>query len=435
MSERRPEDGHEGRTAPSDRPADGAPAAKKKRRRRPKRRPTDAAPARPDAPASADDHARRALGALRDLARAVAAEAGETGRLPIETLQLALDVPLDGQPLGDAAQGLVASLRDRLGDAIRGASAFREGHVYDFFTDSAESSYSRPPGPTHVFAGFAANGKPMWETFPNVCLARKEPRVDRLWAEPPEVIAIVQRGDELSTELLPEFGRGSLAYAVLGQVALGLLPRNLDPQRPDGDRVALTLQIVETTQGTERHRLRFNALGLMPIDIAFAAADADARSPAEAFRQILRAARQRVDALGKRVAQAGRRGEKLDRDELVRQILSRLRADVNRVWKVRSYRTQHAASRHQSGERPTGVALADARSAGDGRLLRDTHRETIIVLGPKSRAHVFTAAGRHVTSLQLAPGEAERKTDKGRWRPLDRAIADDFRRAVDSSGE
>lgn len=432
MAERRPEDGHGGRTGspgPSSDPAVGA-KNKKKKRRRPQRRPDG-----PAAPATADDHARRAIGALRELARAVAAEKGQSGHLPVDSLQLLLDLPLDGQPLGEAVRRLVGNLRDRLGDAIRGASAFRDGHVYDFFTDSAESSYSLPPSPAHVFAGFAANGKPMWETFPNVCLARKEPRVDRLWAEPPEVIAIVQRGDELSTELLPEFGRGSLAYAVLGQVVLGLLPRNLDPQHPDRDRVALTLQIVETSQGTERHRLRFNALGLLPQEIAFAAADNDARSPAEAFRQILRAARQRVDALGQRVTLAARRGEKLDRTELVRQILSRLRADVNRVWKVRSYRTQHAANRHQSGDRPTGVALADARAAGDGRLLRDAHRETIIVLGPKSRAHVFTPAGRHVTSLQLTPGEAERKADKGRWRPLDRAVADDFRRAVESSEE
>jgi len=381
------------------------------------------------------DRAARVLGELRELARDLAVEHGapRQGAFPVEAVRLGLDLPMGGPAaVRAAAEVLVETLRGRLGEALRGATAFREGHVYCFFTDSPESPYSRPSTPTEVFVGYAANGKPVWESFPNLCLARREPRVDRLYASPPEVVALALSAAELSGELLPGFGRDSLAYAVLGQVVVGLVPRDLDPGNRDAERVALTLQVVETTQGTARHRLRFNVLGLPPEAIAIAAAEGDPRGPAEAFRQVLRATRQRVDSLGRQLALAARQGERLDREVLVQRILGRLRADVLRVFKLRAYRTQHAAARHKSGERPTGVALKDARAAGDGRLLRDTQRHTVIVVGPRGRAHVFTPEGKHVTSLQLDDGELERKSERGRWRPLDRADSERFRQVVEA---
>ncbi|TNF24288.1 MAG: hypothetical protein EP329_25180 [Deltaproteobacteria bacterium] len=402
-----------------------APAKRRKRRRRSK--PDDGGGP------SLEERAARALTELRVLARELAAEQGgpRSGRFPVETLDVALTIPMGGAPeqVRPAAQTLLGHLRERLDEALRGAVAFREGHVYCFHTDQPESPYSQPPDANAVFAGYAANGRPEWRSFPNLCLERREPRVDRLYADPPEVIAIVQTAEELSGDLLPGFGRRSLAYAVLGQVVVGLVPRDLD-LRGRGERVAVTLQLVETTQGTRDHRLRLNLLGLPSDDIITAAAEADERSPAEAFRKVLRTARQRIDALGRQLALAARRGEEVDRDRLVEQILSRLRTDVLRVLKVRGHRTQHAEVRHQSGERPTSLALQDARAAVDGRLFDDTYKHTIVVLGPKQRAHVFTAGGRHVTSLVLDPGELERKLERRRWRPLDAAAAEAFRRAV-----
>ena len=384
------------------------------------------------------DRAARVLGELRGLARDLAAELGapSSGRFPVDALDLALSLPLGSgpEPLAAAGDALIATLRERLDEALRGTMAFREGHVYCFHTDQPESPYSSPPSAASVFAGYAANGRPEWQSFPNLCLARREPRVDRLYADPPEVLALVQTADELSGELLPGFGRGSRAYAVLGQVVLGLVARDLDLRARGAERVALTLQIVETTQGTRDHRLRLNLLGLPAEAIATAAAEADERSPAEAFRKVLRTARQRIDALGRQLAIAARRGEAVDREALVGQILNRLRTDVLRVLKVRGHRTQHAEVRHQSGERPTSLALQDAHAAIDGRLLNDTQRLTVVVLGPKQRAHVFTPTGRHVTSLVLEPGEVERKLERGRWRPLDRTGVQTFRRAIAGSG-
>lgn len=111
-------------------------------------------------------------------------------------------------------------------------------------------------------------------------------------------------------------------------------------------------------------------------------------------------------------------------------MLGHLRADLVRVFSLQQWRTRHAEERHVDGRRPTSAALGDARDAADDRLLHDTRRETIVVIGPRSRAHVFTPAGQHVTSLRLQPGELDRKLGRQRWQPLRAAQIAAFRAAL-----
>ncbi len=322
---------------------------------------------------------------------------------------------------------LLTALRGQVADAIRGSTAFLEGHVYCFFSASPDGPHSRPPHPADVFAGFSPNGRPAWISFTNLCLARGEPRVDRLFGEPPELIALVIPADTLAGELLPGFGRDSLAWRLHGQVVCGLIPRDLNPRTRSADRVALTLQIIETQQPGGRGRLRLNILGLSPEAIAEAAAAADPTSSAEAFRRLVRATRERVDQLGRRAALAARRGETFDLADQVSALLVRLRSDVLRVFRARDHRTLHAEERHRSGERPTAQALTDALAASDGRLLHDGQKDTWVVLGPRLRVHVFSRAGRHVTSLELEPHEVARRVDLGRWRPAPRHAMELFK--------
>ncbi|MFO0745266.1 MAG: hypothetical protein U1F43_06240 [Myxococcota bacterium] len=416
---------------------------KKKRRRRRKRPPGPPAPHGDGAPsghvarppeargrgvASPGDgpSALRVIAELDRLAHAIVREQ-DGGRPPEVELMVPLSLVLGGPARsGERAAALVTALRQRIGEAVRGASAFHEGHVYCFYTDQPDSPYSRPPHATDVFAGYAANGRPEWVGFANLCLRRQEPRVDRLYADSPEIIAVVQMQDELVDGLMPGFGHGSRAYRLLGQVAFGFVPKDLDP-RSGAERVALSLQIVATTHGTSAERLRLNVIGLSPEAIAEAAASADATSSAEAFRLVVRATRERVDALGRRVALAGRRGETLDVDAQVRALLGRLRGDLMRVFKVRDYRTRHAEERHQSRERPTALAITDALGAPDGHFYRDERKDTVVVAGPKHRVHVFSRGGRLVTSLEVQPGELARRIDRGRWLPLEKLASELFK--------
>ncbi|MFT7583342.1 MAG: hypothetical protein ACI9MR_005029 [Myxococcota bacterium] len=372
------------------------------------------------------------------MARDLGVEYGapEGGQFAVEDLALMLNIGLNARgkrAIEVRADALVQDMRERLDEVLRGATAFHEGHVYCFHTDSPESPYSHPTNVVDVFRGYSANGKPEWHSFPNVCLARREPRVDRLYGERPEVISFVQMAEELSGELLPSFGRDSLAYSVVGQVVCGLIPRDLDP-KGRAERIALTLQIVETTQGTDSHRLRLNVLGLPPSAIAQAAADQDPRSPAEAFRKLLRSARGRVDALARRVQNAAVNTAPLDVTAEARPLLARLSTDIGRVFRGRE-RTKHAEMRHQSGERPTSEARRDAVDAPDKAFYRDTERDTVVVVGPRGRAHVFTYAGKHVTSLALDPGELERKDGLGRWTPLTSSAREAVRKTLRKVGD
>lgn len=387
-----------------------------------------------DATSRAEEAARKALAELDRLVALLAQEQGAP--LPDDAVvSLPIEVPLargetgKQAPRGARVEALVADARVRLQEALAGATPFREGHVYCFFTNQPESPYSSPPRPTDVFAGYAASGRPEWVSFANLCLARKEPRVDRLYGDAPEVLALVLGPEDLASgeaELMPSFARGHLLYRVLGQVVLGLVPRDLEP-RSRADRVALTIQIVETSQPGLRHRLRLNVIGLAPDEIAAAAADQPETSPAEGFRRVIRAARARVDALGRQAALAHKQRQVLDLEAQVAMQLGRLRGDVLRVLKSRDYRTRHAAERHQSGERPTSLAVADALAATEGRFFRDEHKNTIVVLGPRHRVHVFTQQGKHVTSLELQPAEVERRLDLKRWRFLERVGSELFK--------
>jgi hypothetical protein len=109
-------------------------------------------------------------------------------------------------------------------------------------------------------------------------------------------------------------------------------------------------------------------------------------------------------------------------------LLGRLRSDLERVFRSDPRRTVHARERHLGGERPTAHALRDALDVGPDRFLRDSERDTLVVLGPRGRTHVFSARdGRHVTSLVLGPGELDRKFGRARWRPATRPEVDAFR--------
>jgi hypothetical protein len=64
--------------------------------------------------------------------------------------------------------------------------------------------------------------------------------------------------------------------------------------------------------------------------------------------------------------------------------------------------------------------------------LRDTRRDTFVVLGANSRAHVFSESGRHITSLNLGPGEVDRKRQNARWTAMSKEDAADLRQRAAS---
>ena len=362
--------------------------------------------------------------ALLDLALACrrAAEALGVDRsesMPIDEITVPVTIPQgrDMLRLAAEAEGLTGRLASQVEVAVRGRLAFRLGQVYCFQCGSSSCAHAAPPEPTDTFSGYAPTGKPEWKSFLTLCMERKEVGVERLYDDRPEILALVQEASELKGALLPGFGRGDMAYNVLGQIVAGWVPVDLDGRRQEAARVALTLQLVETRSGQSRRRLKLNVLGIAVERIIEEAATASARERPERLRRVLRAARGDLDGIGRKVAAATRQGRVFDLEVSVRPVLNRLRGDLLQVLRPQRGRTAHAQARHLSGTRPTSLALQDASGIPPERVLVDTRQDTLIVLGPKHRAHVFAKDGLHVTSLVLDDRETERKIGKKRWRP------------------
>lgn len=213
---------------------------------------------------------------------------------------------------------------------------------------------------------------------------------------------------------------------------MGLLPARFGPD--ESARTVLTVQVVETRFVGSTQRLRLNLLGIDQGAIVRAASDGAPRNPAEQLRRTLHRTRQKLEAVTRRVESEEARGRRPDVVGLVSPLIGRLRGDVSRIFSPDLRRTRHAESRHRGARRPTSTAWDDARAASDDKLLGDTQRGTVIALGPRNRAHVFTDAGRHVTSLRLEEGELAGKVARKRWLPLESARLSDFRAALAEQG-
>lgn len=374
--------------------------------------------------------------ALGALSAAVRAEAHRLA-VPLPP-ELDLHLALGCSP-AEQVRRLVAELRRSL-EALRPAGDLsREGRVWCLRCESMDCAHAAPPGPEAVFVGYAPTGWPRWAEFTQVCLARRLAGLDGLFSDPPAVLGWVDGEAELVGEVLAEYAGTLDRWRPVGQVVVGLIPRPELPKsveesmtsggaaRPSG-RVALSVQVVAVHLPGAPLSLRVSLLGLTSEAITDAATAGPPRGVAEGLRRTVIQARRQVARLGRRLATT--RGEDFDERAALGSLLGRIRSDLLRIFEPRLWRTRHADDRHQAGARPTETALGDAREAGDDRLFADTRRETVIVVGPRGRAHVFTQSGRHVTSLRLEPGELGRRTGRQRWSPLSPEAAQAFREAL-----
>ena len=100
----------------------------------------------------------------------------------------------------------------------------------------------------------------------------------------------------------------------------------------------------------------------------------------------------------------------------------------------RERRTGHAEKRHQSGQRPTRMAMRDLDQAQDHDILVDPRKDTLIVLGERGRTHVFNRAGKLVTSIRYQPDAIDRKRKAEIWCPAGPGDISHLRREAERHG-
>ena len=318
----------------------------------------------------------------------------------------------------------VQKLRARIADQVHRQVPiqWRRGAIYCFESDQA----IEPPSHDSIFTGYDPLGRPQWTRLLPLCLSLQVPHLDRLYAHPPQVISLAMNAP-IGNQPISEVTEGRV-YEPLAQVVLGPVSSTFRPLRATETRYTLTVQILLTQPPERGLTVHLNVLGLDPDTLFEEAAKGAPRGPLARARNSIQNAQREVRKLQEMIRLGRISREKLPNE--AERILSSLSDHLVRVIHGDMGRTHHGQKRHHSMERPTSEAWRDANRVGVERLFWDGHQETIVVIGPKSRVHIFSQDGRHVTSMRLGPGELERKTNQGRWRPLDQDRIRGFRLAV-----
>jgi hypothetical protein len=310
-------------------------------------------------------------------------------------------------------------VEESLVEAQAAGAALQPGRVYCFRCDGTACGHAAPPTPLAVFRGYEPNGTPAWSEFVQALLDARDERAGTLYATPPRVVAAVQLGHELRRRQLAVFGRASRRYAVLGQVTAGYFPLGRPGERAgvSADRIALTVQAVETRGPRGRTEVRLHALpgGLDAAQWQALLADdwcpwvgRSLRTAADDLARLTREIEARREAGRENASQPLGR---------IPVILQRLARGLEQGSRQEARRTRHAEARREE-RRPVHKALDDAAAAQAGDLLFDERRRTFVVRGRHGRAHVFAPDGKHVTSLVLPADGAAARVRTGRWRPM-----------------
>jgi len=361
--------------------------------------------------------ARRIESEIADLARRLHRKTFGDAPFP-ERLAVPLELTIPPPALDDssASPALLSALADALRRSGARADPVVAGRVFCYRCDRADCEHATPPRPQSVFAGFSPTGQPQWTDLAQALLEARHERVDELFSSAAP-LGLVQPGRELKARLLHPFGKSSKTYDLLGQVVAGHFGGGAAPVS------ALTVQAVESRSPRGGTRLTLNRIG------SEASAWLD-EHPENGFAQALQAARGRIAQIESDLAagpvSAARRSELMRK---IPGILQDLRRVLERSGRQSERRTKHAVERRREN-RPTHAAIHDAWSAADADLLADETRGTMIVLGPRGRAHAFTPEGRHVTSLILDREALSRRLARRRWRPATPAEIQALRTAL-----
>ncbi len=354
--------------------------------------------------------------------------AGRGDRLDV---RLAVPTALREGTLESAGRAADEAVQEALQSLLAHSARFQPGRVYCLRCESAACEHSSPAGAgghRQVFTGYGSTGVPRFADLGQWLLARRDPRVDLLYREPPQLLATVTPEAELTGELLPVFQAGAReggegggldsGYRLHGQVAAGWFSSPLGRGRREP--LAVSFQVLSSgtrnAGDTHRGRRRFglNVIGIgpngEPLENLY---DRTGEIP---WNASVRWAQTVLESIEHQLARSPRTPARVV-DQRIDGLIAAFARRLEKGWRGEERKTGHARVRHREGDRPTRMALADfARATPEGFLV-DTRKETLVVVGDRGRAHVFNPEGKLVTSIRYNPAVIEKRRRSGMWRP------------------
>lgn len=350
--------------------------------------------------------------------------AGRGDRIDV---RLAVPTTLKEGTLERAGRTAEEAVQEAIRSLVAHSARFQPGRVYCLRCQSAACEHSAPAGNRQVFTGYASTGVPRFADLGQWLLARRDPRVDLLYRETPQLLATVSPGAELTGELLPVFLQDESGYRLHGQVAVGWYPTGLTGI---GHRepLAVSFQVVSSRARGGRPRFGLNVIGTgpggQPLEHLY---DRSGEIP---WSGSVRWAQAVLASIEHQLERAPRPPAQVI-DQRIEGLIAALARRLEKGWRGEERKTQHARVRHREGDRPTRMALADFARATPENLLFDTRRETLVVVGDRGRAHVFNREGKLVTSIRYNPAVIEKRRQNGMWRPAAREEVEEVRQRLD----
>lgn len=386
--------------------------------------------------AAPSDRLRQALKLLADEVRE-RVERHPLGHLVAgrgERIELRLGVPTalrDGK-LERLSEDTSEAIQQAIQGLLHHNAVFQPGRVLCLRCQTAACEHAAPTDSRQVFTGWRASGLPRFADFGQWLLQRRDPRVDLLYREPPQLVIHVVPEAELTGDLPPAF-QPEGGYRIHGQAVAGWY-RAPDPNGPAGLRqpVAVSFQVISSRSRGQRRRFGVNIIGIgpggEPLENLY---DRIGEIP---WSDAVRWAQGALTGLEAQLERSPRIPNEVV-DQRLEGIVQGLARRLEKGWRGKERRTGHGEQRHREGDRPTRMALADFARAAPENLLFDTRRETLVVVGDRGRAHVFSLEGKLVTSVRYNPASIEKRRSNGIWRPAAAEEVSTVRERLEASPE
>ena len=362
---------------------------------------------------------------LEEVARRL--RSSESHRAPESTVDSVL-VPIKLQLSEDRDTGSaphralewLERVRREIRESVLAAAAFERGRMYCLRCENSICEHSLPPGPRSVFVGYGQTGRPEWSDFDQLLDRRGDARVDQLYGPKRGLLTCSMASEELYSPLLPGFEELQRRFLVLAQLCVGYFDRP-----GDGEPIALTVQIVRSLRGESSVMVALNVMGRTSPSPRATVEEQDFIGLQEALLPLRRELRA-LGANGRTIPGTGIALKRLT--SRCQSLLRDACRDLEHRHRSDGRRTRHAQERSQRRGRPTAKAFEEAQRAPRDRVMTDRESDTVVVIGPHNRVHVFTKAGKHVTSIVYESSQIRSRQSRKRWVPIDDQLHEVFRR-------